>query len=53
MTTKQKLPVITLKPCVSSQIHAHGFCPDTNTLEIQFKSKGGPGSRYQYAFTAD
>jgi hypothetical protein len=43
-----KIPSITLKPCDSSQIHAYGHCPETNVLEIQFKSKGGPGARYRY-----
>lgn len=47
---KTKLaPSITLKLCDSSQLHAYGYDPETNTLEIQFKSKSGPGSRYRYA----
>jgi hypothetical protein len=46
--TMAKIPSITLKPCDSSQIHAYGHCPETNVLEIQFKKKGGPGSRYRY-----
>lgn len=39
---------IDLKPVESSQIHAIGHDPLTNTLAIQFKSKGGPGSTYHY-----
>jgi len=39
---------ITLCPCKSSQIHAHGFDPATGTLALQFKSKKGPGSVYYY-----
>jgi len=39
---------ITLCPCKSSQIHAHGFDPATGTLALQFKSKKGPGSVYHY-----
>lgn len=38
----------------SSQIHAIGHDPESNTLAIQFKSKAGPGSVYHYAnFTAE
>jgi hypothetical protein len=41
---------ITLCPCKSSRIHAHGFDPATGTLALQFKSKGGePGAVYHYA----
>lgn len=42
-------PNITLCPCDSGLIHAHGFDPATGTLALQFKSKGGPGSIYYYA----
>lgn len=45
---------IALQPVESSQIHAIGHSPETNTLAIQFKSRGGPGSVYHYAnFTAE
>jgi hypothetical protein len=40
-----KIPSITLKPCDSSQIHAHGFDPATGTLALQFKRKGPDGER--------
>jgi len=40
---------IELTPIESSQIHAIGHDPATNTLAIQFKSKAGPGSIYHYA----
>lgn len=42
-------PVINLTPVESSQIHAIGHDPESNTLAIQFKSKGGPGAVYHYA----
>jgi len=42
-------PVIALDSVESSQIHAIGHHPESNTLAIQFKSKdGGPGSVYHY-----
>lgn len=45
---------IPLTEVESSQIHAIGHCPETNTLRIQFKSKKGPGSVYDYAnFSAE
>ena len=51
---EKKIPVIALSPVESSQIHAIGHDADSNTLAIQFKSKGGPGSVYHYAnFTAE
>lgn len=49
MNTKTAVPKINLTPCQSSRIHAHGYCPDTNTLALQFKSKGLPGPVYHYA----
>ena len=42
-------PEITLVPCESSRIAAHGFDPQTSTLALQFKAKDGPGSLYHYA----
>lgn len=42
-------PKITLTPCESSRIHAHGYCMDTNTMALQFKGKDGPGPVYHYA----
>lgn len=39
---------IPLAPATSSQIHAHGYDATTNTLALQFKSKGGAGSVYHY-----
>jgi len=36
-------------PVVSSNIHSVGYDPDTETLQIQFKTKnGGPGYVYNY-----
>jgi len=48
-------PAIALTPIDSSQIHAIGHHPESNTLRIQFKNKdGGAGSIYDYAnFTAE
>lgn len=49
MNTKtKKHPVIAMHPVDSSQIHAIGHDPATNTLAIQFKSKNGAGSVYHY-----
>jgi hypothetical protein len=46
--------MIELTPVESSQIHAIGHDPETNTLAIQFKGKNGPGSVYHYEnFPAD
>lgn len=42
------VPDIALTPVSSSQIHAIGHDPVTNTLRVQFKSKAGPGSTYDY-----
>lgn len=57
MTTEieeKKIPDITLTPVESSQIYAIGHDAATNTLAIQFKSKGGAGNVYHYAnFTAE
>lgn len=44
----KKTPAICLAPVESSQIHAIGHDPATNTLAIQFKSKSGAGSVYHY-----
>lgn len=44
----KKRPAIALTPVSSSQIHAIGHCPDTNTLAVQFKSGSGTGSTYHY-----
>lgn len=45
---------IALTPVSSSQLHAIGHDAASNTLAIQFKSKGGPGSVYHYAnFTSE
>lgn len=41
-------PKIDLTLCESSQIYAHGHCPETNRLHLQFKSKGGAGAVYEY-----
>jgi len=47
-------PVIAMTPVDSSQIHAIGHSPETDTLAIHFKSKSGPGSVYHYSgFTAE
>ena len=48
-------PQINLTPVESSQLHAIGHHPDTQTLAIQFKGKAGtPGSVYHYKnFTKD
>lgn len=46
-------PKIDLCPCESSQIHAHGFDRETQTLALQFKrtvdGKRVGGSVYHYA----
>lgn len=53
-TEEKKIPTIALSPVESSQLHAIGHDPATNTLAIQFKSKAGAGSTYHYAnFTAE
>lgn len=46
---------IPLQEVESSQIHAIGHCPETNTLAIRFKNyKGELGSLYHYQnFTMD
>lgn len=45
---------IPMQPVESSQIHAIGHDPATNTLAIQFRNKGGVGATYHYKnFTAD
>lgn len=45
---------ITMDSVESSQIHSIGYDPETNTLAIRFKSRGGPGSLYHYSnFTVD
>ena len=36
---------IAMTPCESSQIHAHGYDPTTQTLALQFKRKGEHGER--------
>lgn len=44
------MPKIALCPCDSSRIHAHGYDPETQTLALRFKGKGGaPGPVYHYA----
>ena len=44
------IPTITLCPCESSRIHAHGYDAETKTLALQFKIKDGkPGATYHYA----
>lgn len=45
---------ITLKPCSSSRICAHGYDTETNTLALRFFKKGEngepvPGQVYHYA----
>lgn len=48
------MPHIDMIPVQSSQIAAIGHDPETNTLAIQFASKGGTGSTYHYSnFTAE
>jgi len=39
---------IQLHEVKSSQITAIGYAPETETLAVQFKSKGGPGATYEY-----
>ena len=48
-----KHPQIPLTAVESSQIHAIGHDASTNSLAIQFKSKGGPGSVCHYANFTD
>ena len=43
--TQALINAITLCPCNSSQIHAHGYNPETRTLALQFKRKGENGER--------
>ena len=43
MNNKPK-PNPTMQPCNSIQVKAHGHCPDTNTLCVEFSS----GGRYHY-----
>ncbi|MEN6540860.1 MAG: KTSC domain-containing protein [Mizugakiibacter sp.] len=33
-------PNPTMQPCKSSQVKAHGHCPVTNTLRVEFASGG-------------
>ena len=41
---------IELCECSSSRIAAHGYDPETQTLLLQFRKKGGaPGPRFTYA----
>lgn len=48
------MKTIPMTECDSSQIAAHGFCADTQTLHLQFRNKAGVGSTYTYAnFTAE
>jgi hypothetical protein len=47
-STAAPVQPIALQLVESSQIHAIGHAPEANTLAIQFKSKGGPGSVYHY-----
>jgi len=50
----KSIPNITLAPCESSRIQAHGHCAETNTLALVFKSKDNAGTTYHYSgFTAD
>ncbi|KGD52022.1 KTSC domain protein [Burkholderia pseudomallei] len=56
MNTATTVPHIPLQEVESSQIHAIGHDPATNTLAIRFKSRvtGAPRSLYHYAnFTAE
>lgn len=41
-------PNIAITPCKSSQVHGYGYCPDTQTLAMQFKQKNGVSAVYQY-----
>ena len=53
MNTETKLPDILLTPCDSTQLHAYGYCHDTQRLAIQFKrtvaGERVGGSIYHYA----
>lgn len=40
---------IPLQPVDSSQIAAQGYDSPSKTLVLQFKAKGGVGSKYSYA----
>ncbi|MBY4799932.1 KTSC domain-containing protein [Burkholderia cepacia] len=56
MNTATTAPHIPVQEVESSQIHAIGHDPVTNTLAIRFKSRasGAPTSLYHYAnFTAE
>lgn len=43
MDTSIKAPAIAMNACKSSSVVAHGFCPNTGRLAIQFKN-----STYHY-----
>lgn len=47
-TNANAVQLITMQPVESSQIHAIGHAPETNTLAIQFKGKNGPTSVHHY-----
>lgn len=44
---------VPLTECDSSQIHSHGFDPDTGTLVLRFKGKNGPTVPYHYNSTPE
>lgn len=49
MTENNTPRAIPLQPVASSQLHAIGHDPASDTLAIQFKAKdGSPGSLYHY-----
>ncbi len=50
----KKIPEIAMSQVESSQLHAIGHHPESNTLAIQFKGKEGAGSTYHYSnFSAE
>ena len=48
------MKTVPMTECDSSQIAAHGFCAETQTLHPRFRNKTGVGATYTYAnFTTD
>lgn len=47
--SEKKAPLIALTPVTSSRLNAMGYDPETQTLALQFKNKGGVGATYHYS----
>lgn len=48
-----KALTVPLTECNSTQIHSHGFDPDTGTLVLRFHGKTGPTVPYHYTSTQE